>query len=123
MDHPPTERPDHRAQPEPPRGPGLARRVLTRAVPLWALLAAVVVVAVAFTVVLAVRAASEVRLGPAVGVAQELDVRLLLCNADVDRVSINPRQAELDLEEVLRDEGAKAVTVRLERRDCPEPQP
>ncbi len=104
-------------------GPGVARRVLTAGVPAWALLAAVAVVVVAFSVALIVQARSTVHLDPAVGAAQTLDVHLVLCNRDVDRLQLNPRKAELGLEKVMRDQGAQAVDVVLERRDCPKPAP
>ncbi len=102
-------------------GPGVARRVLTAGIPAWALLAAVAVVVVAFSVAMIAQARSSVHLGPAVGVSQSVDVHLVLCNRDVDRLQLNPRKAELGLEKVMRDEGAQAVDVVLERRDCPEP--
>lgn len=112
-----------RREPSPPLGPGVARRVLTAAIPVWALLAAVAVVAAAFSVALIVQSRSAVHLGPAVGASQTVDVRLVLCNRDVDRLRLNPRTAELDLEQVMRDQGAQAVDVVLERRDCPTPTP
>ncbi len=46
---------------------------------------------------------------------------MILCNHDVDRLDLNPRHEELDLEAVLRDEGAGAADVRIDRRDCPRP--
>ena len=99
------------------------RRVLSARVPVWVLLVALVV-AVILAGLLVVEARSGVHLPPAVGAAQDVDVRMTLCNADVDRLELNPRTAELDLEDVLRSEGARAANVVVEREDCPTtPQP
>ena len=103
------------------RGPLRPSGLLARRVPLWAALAAVVVVAAALGVALAVVKASSVDLGPAVGTAEQVEVEMTLCNEDVDRLDINPRHAELDLEEVLRAEGAATAQVRVGPRDCPRP--
>lgn len=102
--------------------PSLPRALLTRRVPLWALLAAVVVVAAVLGAVVVLERRASVDLGPAVGVAERVEVEMTLCNEEVDRLELNPRRAELDLEEVLREEGATAAQVRVERRDCPRPQ-
>lgn len=98
-----------------------APRLLARRIPLWAALAAVAAVAVLLTSLLALQLRSSVELGPAVGVAERIEVDMTLCNQEVDRLEINPRRAELDLEDVLREEGAGTADVRVERRDCPRP--
>ena len=95
--------------------------LLTRPIPVWAALAAVAAVAAVLGVALAVARASSVELGPAIETAEWVEVDVTLCNEDVDRLDLNPRHAELDLEGVLRTEGARAVDVRVERRDCPRP--
>ncbi|MDQ6728155.1 MAG: hypothetical protein M3066_18635 [Actinomycetota bacterium] len=86
-------------------------------------MAAVAVVVVAFSVALITQARSMIDLGPTVGASQSVDVHLVVCNRDIDRLQVNPRKAELGLEKVLRDEGAQAADVVVERRDCPEPVP
>lgn len=49
---------------------------------------------------------------------------MTLCNAAVDHLEINPRTAELNLEDVLRSQGANRANVVLQREDCPTtPQP
>lgn len=102
-------------------GKAAASRLLARRIPLWAALAAVAAVAVLLTSLLALQLRSSVELGPAVGVAERIEVDMTLCNQDVDRLEINPRREELHLEDVLRDEGAGTADVRVERRDCPRP--
>lgn len=86
---------------------------------MWVLLAAVVVVAGALAVFAAMRLNDAVHLGPAVGGARRVEVHIELCNRDVDRLKINPRASELTLEKVLRDRGAKAADVVVDRSDCP----
>jgi len=70
---------------------------------------------------LLVQARAAVRLGPAVGAAEDIEVNMTLCNADVDRLDINPRATELRLEDLLRGEGARNVDVVVGRKDCPKP--
>lgn len=102
-------------------GKAAASRLLARRIPLWAALGVVAAVAVVLTSLLALQLRSSVELGPAVGVAERIEVDMTLCNQDVDRLEINPRRAELHLEDVLRDQGAGTADVRVERRDCPPP--
>ncbi len=92
---------------------------LGRRIPVWAVLAVIVAVTAVFTVVLLVQRRSAVDLGPAVPVAERIEVHMRLCNEDVDRLDLNPRRAELDVEAVLRREGADIADVTVERRDCP----
>lgn len=103
------------------RGGSVVGRLLRRRVPVWLLLAAVAAVAAALAAALVLERQSSVELGPAVGTAERVVVQMTLCNGDVDRLDLNPRRAELDLEDVLREEGAAAADVRVERRDCPRP--
>ncbi len=98
---------------EPAREPahaGVLRKTATARVPLWLLAAVVVAVGITFGVVLVLQAGSAVRLGPAVGVAENVEVTMTLCNRDVDRKGINPRTADVELERVLKEEGAAART-------------
>jgi hypothetical protein len=106
-------------QEEVERQGGFARRFLTARVPVWLSLGLVVVIVATAAVLLVVQAGSAVRLGPAVGASQSIDVRMTLCNRDVDRLEINPREAELDLEKVLREQGSKQANVVVVREDCP----
>lgn len=99
----------------------MARSILTRRVPAWSALLVVALVAAALTTALIVVRQSAGELGPAVGTAERIEVDMTLCNHDVDRLDLNPRHEELDLEAVLRDDGAGAVDVRINRRDCPKP--
>lgn len=103
--------------------PPYIRRIMGARVPVWALAMTVAVVAIGFGVLLVLQARSAVHLGPAVGVAERLDVKMTLCNHDVDHNHINPRTAELDLEKLLREQGAREVDVVVERQDCPTPSP
>ena len=96
------------------------RRLATARVPAWALVVTLVVVAAGLGVVILQQRMDAVELGPAVAGAEHVEVRLTICNSEVDRRGINPRQAELDLEDVLTDEGAEGARVRVERRDCPD---
>lgn len=96
-----------------------AQRILTTKVPAWVVAAAVLVVAAVLGALIAIERSSSVELGPAIGGAQRVEVRLDICNGEVDRRAINPRQAELDLQETLIDEGAEEARVRVERHDCP----
>lgn len=97
-------------------------RALRRRVPVWLVLGAFVVVAGSLTLALFIERRSSVELGPAVGSAERIEVQMTLCNHDVDRLELNPRRAELDLEDVLRDQGAGEADVKLDRRDCPRPK-
>lgn len=115
----PTAEPPARPPGRPPAArAGPAGRVLQARVPVWALLALLLAVAVAFGALL-LQAGSGVELGPAVATARDVEVRITLCNADVDRLEINPRAAELDLEETLVEEGASDADVIVNRLDCP----
>ena len=95
------------------------RRALSARVPVWLLLATLLFVAGTLAAFLVVEVRSGVDLPPAVGAAREVDVQMTLCNAEVDRLGINPRAAELDLERVLRSEGARTAKVVVQREDCP----
>lgn len=96
-------------------------RALARRVPIWLALGAFFVVAGSLLLALFVERRSSVELGPAVGAAERIEVQMTLCNRDVDRLDLNPRHEELELEGVLREEGAGAVKVNIDRRDCPRP--
>ena len=88
------------------------------------LLVSLLSVAGVLAALLLVQARSAVHLAPAIGAAERVDVEMTLCNADVDRLEINPRTAELDLEGTLRSEGARIAEVVVHREDCPRsPQP
>ncbi len=104
---------------DPASGRSALRRVLSMSVPVWVLLVTVLVVAGTLAALLVVEARSGVHLPPAVGAAREVDVEMTLCNADVDRLEINPRTAELDLEGLLRSQGARTASVVVQREDCP----
>lgn len=93
-----------------------ARRMLTVRLPLWSVLVMLFVVAGLFLALLLSQ--DEVDLGPGVDGAVEASVSLTLCNETVDRRGINPRTAELDLQEGLRDAGAKEASVTVNRVDC-----
>jgi len=101
---------------------GSRRGVLTARIPVWAFLGTLVAIAGLFGVLLLNQARSAVELGPAVGTAEAVEVQMTLCNADVDRLGINPRSTELGLEKVLREEGARNANVVVDRQDCPKPQ-
>lgn len=109
-------------QPSDP-GAGIARRALTVGVPLWALLVMAAIVAGGFGVAMIAQARSATHLGHAVAAAKRVEVHMTLCNRDVDRLGINPRTSELDLEKTLRDHGAAEADVVVERIDCPRPGP
>ncbi len=94
----------------------IAARVLTFRLPLWLVLVALFVVAGLFLLMLLSQ--DEVDLGPGVDGAVEASVSLTLCNETVDRRGINPRTAELELQEGLEDAGAKQVSVEVNRVDC-----
>lgn len=95
---------------------GLGGRVLRARMPAW--LAAVLVLAtlITFSVVLLTR--DSVDLGPAVDGARDARVSLTICNEIVDRREINPRTAELDFENALKDLGARSADVVIDRVDC-----
>ena len=97
------------------------RRVLSARVPLWALLFTVAAVVLALGAVIVTQRLNATSLGPAVAGAQDVEVRLVICNAEVDRREINPRAEELDLQETLTGHGADRAQVRIERIDCPTP--
>ena len=103
-----------------PARPGLGRRLLRVRMPAW--LAVPLVVAVA-AVAVAVFVSRSVSLGRAVDGARDVQASLTICNETVDRRQINPRQAELDFENGLRELGAKEANVRVERIDCGEQAP
>lgn len=86
---------------------------------MWALLLIVLLASAVFTAVVVAQALGAVQVDPAVGIAQRAEMQLTLCNRDVDRLELNPRHAELELEKLLRDQGARSAEVRIERRDCP----
>lgn len=111
----PAERPTERSR-------SMVASLLTRRIPVWSALLVVAVVAGSLIAALVVVRQSAVELGPGVGTAQRIEVDMTLCNHDVDRLDLNPRHEELDLERVLRDEGARAADVRTDRRDCPRPR-
>ena len=100
---------------------GRPRRALSARVPLWALLLAVGAVVLALGTVIVMDRLNATSLGPAVAGAQDVEVRMVICNAEVDRRGINPRAEELDLQETLTDHGAGRAQVRIERVDCPPP--
>lgn len=98
------------------RVPAVLGRVLGARVPLWLLLAVVAAGGLVFAV--SALASDEVELGPAVTRAERVEAEILLCNEVVDAEAMNPRQAELDLQDALRDLGAAEAKARIERRDC-----
>ncbi len=95
---------------------GAARRVLTLRLPLWSVLVMLLVVTGLFLALLLSQ--DEVELGEGVDGAVEASVSLTLCNETVDRRGINPRTAELDLQEGLRDAGVQEASVTVNRIDC-----
>lgn len=105
------DRPERR-----PSVPSALARVLGARVPLWILLA--VVAAGGVLVAVLTLTSDEVALGPAVTRAERVEVEILLCNEVVDAEGMNPRQAELDLQDELREIGAGEAKVRIDRRDC-----
>lgn len=98
-----------------PASPTLGRRLLRLRMPVWLGLVLLVMVAAGAVALFASRC---VRLGPGVDGAVKADASLTVCNETVDRRKINPRAAELDFEEGLRELGAKAADVRITRIDC-----
>lgn len=101
-------------------GPSPVRRVLTSKVPLWLLLAVAAAVGMILSILLVVQQQSAIELDPVVGAAERIDVSILVCNSEIDRLRVNPRASELDLESLFHDEGAGVVDVTVDRRDCPE---
>lgn len=97
------------------------RGVLSTRVPLWTLLVAVAAVALVLGTIIVTQRMNAVSLGPALAGAQEVEVRMVICNAEVDRREINPRAEEIDLQKTLTDHGAGQAQVRIERVDCPPP--
>jgi hypothetical protein len=95
------------------------KRVLTRRLPAWVTFAAVIAVTAVLGGMLVMQQLGALRLDPAVGAAEQIEMRIELCNAEVDRLDINPRESERDLEETFTDEGAAEARVRVDRRDCP----
>ncbi len=87
------------------------------------MLSTVLLVGLGLGAALLLQAPSGPDIGPAVGAAREVDLRLIICNAAVDRLDLNPRTSELELEDLLRREGAESVDVVVERVDCPQSQP
>lgn len=102
-------------------GPSPVRRVLLRKVPLWLLVAVSLAIAVVLSTLLVIQQQSAIDLNPVVGAAEQVDMEITVCNAEVDRLKLNPRAAELDLEGLFKDQGADQADVRIERRDCPRP--
>ena len=114
---------DDEAEREQRPGP-VFRRALSARVPVWILLVSLLSVAGVLVVLLLTQSRSAGQLAPAVGAAQRVHVEMTLCNADVDRLEINPRTSELELEGALRSEGARMADVVVHREDCPRsPQP
>ncbi len=99
-----------------PGAASAARRVLTFRVPLWVVL--VMLFVVAGLLLALVLSRDELDLGEGVDGAVEASVSLTLCNETVDRRGINPRTAELDFQEGLKDAGAKEASVTVTRIDC-----
>lgn len=99
---------------------GAARWLASARMPVWMAALALVIVVLGLGAVILQQRMGAVELGPAVGGAERVEVRLVICNAEVDRAQINPRQAELDLQDTFTDEGADEATVRVDRQDCPE---
>lgn len=95
--------------------------MLSARVPLWTLLVAVAAVALVLGTLMVMQRMNAPSLGPALAGAQEVEVRMVICNAEVDRRGLNPRAEELDLQETLTDHGADNAQVRIERVDCPPP--
>lgn len=95
---------------------GLGRRILRARMPVWVTALLVLATVVTFTVVLLTR--DSVDLGPAVDGARDARVSLTICNEIVDRRDINPRTAELDFENALKDLGARNADAVVERVDC-----
>ena len=60
----------------------------------------------------------EVELGRGVDGAVDASVSLTICNETVDRRRINPRTAELELQEGLQEAGVRQANVRVTRVDC-----
>ncbi len=97
------------------RSPTVGRRLLRLRMPVWLGVLLVVLVAAGAVALFVSRSVS---LGPGVDGAVEVDASLTVCNETVDRRRINPRTAELDFEEGLRELGAKEADVRITRIDC-----
>lgn len=95
---------------------GAARRVFTFRVPVWLVLVMLFVVTGLFLALLFSQ--DEVDLGQGVDGAVEASVSLTLCNETVDRRGINPRTAELDMQEGLREAGVKEASVTVTRIEC-----
>jgi xanthosine utilization system XapX-like protein len=91
-------------------------RLLALRIPVWLALAVVGLVGVFVAGLLLVR--DPVDLGPAVDGATEASISLTVCNETVDRRHINPRTAELDLEEGLEELGVQQAEAMLTRIDC-----
>lgn len=103
----------HRQRQHGPRN--VALRLLRLRMPVWLGILLVVLVAAG---ALALFISESVSLGSGVDGAVEVNTSLTVCNETVDRRRINPRAAELDFEEGLRELGAKAADVRITRVDC-----
>lgn len=99
-------------------GPSPVRRALTAKVPLWLLLAVAAVVAMTLSILLVVQQQSAIELDPVIGAAEQVDMTILVCNSEIDRLRVNPRAAELDLENLFSEEGSGVVDVVVDRRDC-----
>jgi hypothetical protein len=108
--------PDH-AQSRAAHGSFLGR-IMTKRLPLWTLLAAVLVAAAVGIGAYVARDVPD--FGPAVRHSERVEVVVHICNDQVDAQQINPRAAELKLQDELRNRGAADASVTVERRDCPE---
>ncbi|MDP8992874.1 MAG: hypothetical protein M3N31_07490 [Actinomycetota bacterium] len=102
--------------------PGLAIRFLRMRMPVWLALTLLVAVAGAFAALLVAQQPAD--LGPAARGALDAQVSVTMCNEKVDQGEINPRTAELDFEEGLKELGTRTAKVRVSRIDCPDaPKP
>ena len=101
---------------------GVAIRFLTLRIPVWLALVLLVAVAGAFAALLVARQPAD--LGPAARDALDAQVSITMCNETVDQGDINPRTAELDFENGLKELGTRTAKVRVSRIDCPDaPKP
>lgn len=103
----------------PPTGPSLAGRIATAPVPLW--LVGTIVVVLLGAGAFVYFGQSNVDLGNAVSDARSIGVKLVICNEVVDDRGINPRQAELALQQTFQDDfHVEKATVAIDRIDCEE---
>ena len=94
----------------------MAGRVLRQPVPLWLVLVGLAVVGV--ILLTDVLSKASVDLGPALDGAVDAKLSLTVCNEVVDRRQLNPRTAELAVEEGLRGLGVAVAEASLTRVDC-----